>query len=155
MNAATRKTRACTIDELDEELKAAIRVHGMRYGLEDLEFDILMCCETITVQQKKGFLGGIQATLSAVYVTPKWLVWVDSSGPSDVMAGAVPLNQMDVCDYRSAAQYAITAEQGLNITGHYTDKNKTGITFIVLEAVADGQKFRQVFNEALREAGGS
>lgn len=151
MNAATRRTRACTIDALDEELKAAIRAHGMQYGLEDLESDILMCCETITIHQKKGFLGGIQTTLSAVYVTPKWLVWADSSGPNDVVAGTVPLNQMDVHDYRSTAQYAIAPEQGLNITGHFTDKHKTGITFIVLEALADGQKFRQVLNQALRK----
>jgi hypothetical protein len=152
MNAATRKTRACMIDALDEKLKAAIRAHGIKYGLEDLESDILMCCETITIREKKGFLGGIQATLSAVYVTPKWLVWADSSGPNDVLAGTVPLNQMDVRDYRSDEPYAITPEQGLNITGCYTDKNKTGITFIVLEAKAYGQKFRRVLNQALRNA---
>jgi hypothetical protein len=28
MNAATRKTRACTVGALDGELKAAIRAHG-------------------------------------------------------------------------------------------------------------------------------
>ena len=84
MNEATRKTRACTIDTLDDELKSAIRAHGMKYGLEDLESDILICCETITVQQKKG----------------------------------------------------------------KTDKNKTGVIFIVLEAKACGQKFRRVLNQA-------
>jgi hypothetical protein len=83
----------------------------MKYGLEDLESDILMCCETITV----------------------------------------PLNQMDVRDYGSTVQYAMSPEQGLNIIGLYTDKNKKGITFIVLESVADGRKFRPVLNEALRK----
>lgn len=150
MNMATRKTRACTLDTLDEELKAAIRAHGIEFGLEDIESDILMCCETITVHPKKGFAGGIQTSLSAVYVTPKWLVWAESSGPSDVACGAVQLSQIDVCDYRSTAQYAITPAQGLNITGPYADKQKTGITFIVLEAKADGQKFRQILDEAMR-----
>jgi hypothetical protein len=56
-----------------------------------------------------------------------------------------------VRDYRATAQYSITPAQGLNITGRYTDKNKTGITFIVLEAEADGQKFREVLNEAMRK----
>ena len=28
MDLATRKTRACTLDTLDEELKADIRAHG-------------------------------------------------------------------------------------------------------------------------------
>ena len=37
MNITTRKTRACTLDTLDEELKAAIRAHGAKYGLDDIE----------------------------------------------------------------------------------------------------------------------
>jgi hypothetical protein len=152
MNAVTRKTRACTIDALDEELKAAIRAHGAKFGLEDIESDVLMCCETITFRQKRGFLGGIKTTLSAVYVTPKWLAWAESNGRNDVAAGTAQLSQIDVRDYRTTAQYAITPNQGLNITGRYTDKNRTGITFIVLEAEADGQKFRQVLDEALKKA---
>lgn len=152
MNTATRRTRACTIEALDGELKAAIRAHGTKFGLEDIESNILMCCETITVHHKKGFLGGIRTTLSAVYATPKWLVWADSSGRNDVAAVTAQLNQIDVRDYRSTAQYVIVPDQGLNITGRYTDKNKTGITFIVLEAEADGQKFRQVLDEAGRNA---
>ena len=78
-NIAFRKTRACSIDTLDAGLKAAIHAHGTKFGLEDLESNIFMCCETITVHHKKGFLGGIYTTLSAIYVTPKWLVWADSN----------------------------------------------------------------------------
>ena len=52
-------------------------------------------------------------------------------------------------DYRATARYSITPAQGLNITGPYTDKNRMGITFIVLEDEPDGQKFRQVLEEAL------
>jgi hypothetical protein len=37
MNPATRKTRACTVEALDGELIAAIRAHGAKYGLEDIE----------------------------------------------------------------------------------------------------------------------
>lgn len=122
----------------------------MGNGLDDIESDILMCCETISIHSKKGFFGGIKTTLSAVYVTRKWLVWADSSGRNEVAAGTAQLKQIDVRDYRTTTQYAITPDQGLNITARYTDKNKTGIAFIVLEAGADGQKFRQVLDEALR-----
>lgn len=55
MNIVIRKTRACTFDTLDIGLKAAIRAHATKFGLVDLEFDILMCCETITVYPRKGF----------------------------------------------------------------------------------------------------
>ena len=152
MIAATRRTRTCSMDTLDGDLKAAIRAHGTKFGLTDIETDILMCCETLTVHQKKGFLGGIRTTLSAVYVTPRWLVWADSSDRDDVAAGTAELKQIDVRDFPTPARYAISPDQGLNITGRYTGRNRPGITFIVLDAEADGQKFRQVLDEALRNA---
>jgi len=152
MNMTSRKTRACTLEKKDEGLKAAIRAHGIKYGLGDIESDVLMCCETISVQQKKGLLGGIKTTLSAVYVTPKWLVWVDSNERNDAGASTAQLKHIDVRDYQTTASYAIMPDQGLNVTGRYTDRNRTGITFIVLDSEPDGQKFRQVLDEALKRA---
>ena len=136
MNTTTCTTHACTIEELDPGLKNALRAHGKHFSLEDIESEVLMCCETKAILQRSGWFGAKETSISAAYLTPKWLVWADSSGPNDVVAGAVPLNQMDVRDHQSPAQYTITPAQGLNITGRYTDTNKTGITFIVLEAEA-------------------
>ena len=152
MSTTSCKTRTCTVEMLDEGLKAAIRAHGMKYGLGDIESDVLMCCETISVQQKKGLFGGIKTTLSAVFVTPKWLVWVDSNERNDAGASTAQLKHIDVRDYRTTANYTIMPDQGLNVTGRYTDRNKTGITFIVLDSEPDGQKFRQVLDQALRKA---
>ena len=114
----TRKTRACRLDTLDGELKAAICAHGTRYGLDDIESNILMCCETLSMRPKKGLFGGIRTTLSAVYVTPKWLVWADSNGRSDVTARTAKLSQIDVRDYRATAQYSITPVQPAPICSH-------------------------------------
>ena len=155
MNMVTRRTRTCTVETLDEGLKAAIRAHGTKYGLADIESDILMCCETISVHKKKGLFGGIKTTLSAVYVTPKWLVWVDSNERSDAGAGTAQLKHIDVRDYQTTASYSITPDQGLNVTGRYTDKNRTGITFIMLDSEEDGQRFRRVLKEALLVSKGS
>lgn len=154
MSAATRKTRACTVEALDGELRSAIRAHARAFGLEDLEDNVLMCCETLTVHPKKGFLGGIRTTLSAVYVTPKWLAWADSNGRNDVAAGTALLELIDVHDYPASARYAITPDQGLTIAGCSTGRDRSGITFIVLDTEADGLKFRQVLEQALRDASG-
>jgi hypothetical protein len=152
MNTITRTTRACTMETLDGDLKAAMRAHGAKYGLGDIESDILMCCETTSIRQKNGLFGGDKTTLSAVYVTPKWLVWADSTNRNDADVGTAQLKHIDVRDYRTTASYAITPDQGLNITGRYINKNKTGITFIVLGSEPDGQKFRQVLQEARSKA---
>ena len=76
-----------------------------------------MCCETLSISPQKGLFGGIRTTLSAVYVPPKWLVWADSNGRSDVTAGASQLSQIDVRDCGATAQYSITPAQGRNIRG--------------------------------------
>jgi hypothetical protein len=152
MNRITRKTRICTLDTLDGDLKSAIHAHALNHGLNDLESNVLMCCETLSVRQKKGFWGGIQPTLSVVYVTPKWLVWADSTDRSEASVGTSQLIYVDIWDDRATTGYSIPADEGLNITGLYTVKNKTGMAFIALDSNADGQKFRQVLQKALSKA---
>ena len=148
----TRKTRTCTLDTLDEDLKAAIRAHGAKHGLDGIETDILMCCETISLRQKKGFWGGIRTTLSAVYVTPKWLVWADSVNQNDAHVSTAQLKQIHVSRYQNIEDDSFALDQGLNITGRFTDENKTGMAFIVLDSASDGQQFRRVLEEALSKA---
>lgn len=152
MDTITRTTHASTLETLNEDLKAAMRAHGAKYGLGDIESDVLMCCETVSLRQKKGVFGGNKTTRSAVYVTPKWLVWADSTDRNDAEVGTAQLKHIEVRDYGTTASYAITPDQGLNITGRYTDKNKTGITFIVLGSEPAGQEFRQVLKEARSKA---
>ena len=152
MQMTTRKTRACTLDTLDENLKTAIFAHAVKYGLDDLERNILMCCETISVRQARGFWGGISTTLSAVYVTHKWLVWVDSTDRSDARVAASELIYVDIWDDQTTTDFPITSDEGLNITGRYTDESRTGIVFIVLDSNPDGRKFRQMLQDELRKA---
>jgi hypothetical protein len=152
LNTPTRKTRLCTLETLDPGLRAAIRTHAGTYGLDDLEAGILMCCETISARKKKGLLGGLDTTLSAVFVTPRWLVWADSTNRGNISVSSAQLKHIDMRDFRDTAQYAITPDQGLNIIGRYTDKNRAGTSFIVLDSGAEGQQFRQVLREAMKTA---
>ncbi|NJC95715.1 MAG: hypothetical protein C3F07_03415 [Anaerolineales bacterium] len=152
MNTITRTTRACTLETLNSDLRAAMHTHAKRYNLTDLESDVLLCCETTSIRQKSGLFAGIVTTLSAVFVTPKWLVWADSTDQNDAEVGSAQLKHIDVRDYRDTARFTISPDQGLNITGRYTDKNKTGITFIVLGSDPDGQNFRQVLKAAMDKA---
>jgi|WetSurMetagenome_2_1015567.scaffolds.fasta_scaffold1007335_1 hypothetical protein len=152
MNDATRKTRTCTLQTLDGMLRSAIRAHAVQFELTDIETEILMCCETLTIHSKKRPQRGILTTLSAVYVTPKWLVWAESSDRNDASAETALLDQIDIYDSWEMTQYAIAPRQGSNISGRYTDGTKTGIRFIVLDAEPNGEKFRQVLVKALRNA---
>jgi len=150
MNNALRKTRACTLETLDETLRDSIRSHGKEYGLQDLETDVLMCCETLSAWQKKGSHGGIRTILSVIYVTPKWLVWADGSRDQDARAGTAQLKHIDVADSQNTGSYSISPEQGLMVSGRYTHQNSTGTLFLVLDSEAEGRQFRRILQEALQ-----
>jgi hypothetical protein len=152
MNKTTHKTRVCTLDGLDEDLKSAIHAHARNHHLNDLESDILICCETLSARQKRGFGGGIQTTLCAVYITPKWLVWADSTDRSDASVGASQLIHVDIWDDQATTGHPRIAEEGLNIMGRYTDENRSGMAFIALDSNADGREFRQALEEVLSKA---
>jgi hypothetical protein len=153
MNIPTCSTHACAIEELNPKLKNALRLHGKQYELEDIESNVLMCCETRSVLQKSGLFGGTEEiTFSAAYITPKWLVWANTANGNAASSGSAQLRNIETRDYESTAMFAIVPNHGLNITGRYTDVNKTGMTFISLGSEPDGQNFRHVLKEALKRA---
>lgn len=152
MNTNTCTTRACTIEGLNPNLKNALRAHGKQFDLEDIESDVLMCCETRSILQKNGLASTQETSLSAVYITPKWLVWAIAPNGNAANAGSAQLRNIESRDYETTAMFAIVPNYGLNITGLYTDVNRTGITFISLGPEADGQNFRHILKEALKNA---
>lgn len=98
----------------------------------------------------KSACNSTKTTLSVVYITPEWLVWAESTDKKGASAGSARLKYIDVCDYRDTASHTIMPDQGLSITGRYTDKNKTGINFIGLDTNIDGQKFCQALEQQNR-----
>jgi len=152
MNSITSSTHACTIEELNAGLRAAMRAHGTHYDLSDIESDVLMCCETKSARIKKGLFGGMEDTLSAVYVTPKWLVWAISANGHLPIAGSAQLRDINMRDYEETSMGSIMPDQGLNITGRYTNVNQTGITFLSLGTEADGKNFRLILEDAIKKA---
>ena len=152
MSETKRITRICTIDELNPILISAIRAHIKQYQLGEIESSILMCCETASVQQKKGFFGGSENAVSAAIVTPQWLVWAESLSNKIAEVNSALLSHIDIHDYAGSAMGTISPDTGMNITGRYTNAVKTGQAFIGIGADELGIKFRQVLHEAMQKA---
>jgi hypothetical protein len=152
MSETKRITRICTINELNPILSSAIRAHIKQYQLGDIESSILMCCETSSVQQKKGFFGGFESAVSAAIVTPQWLVWAESISNKIAEVNSALLTHIDIHDYAGSAMGTISPDTGMNITGRYTNAVKTGQAFIGIGADELGIKFRQVLHEAMNKA---
>lgn len=76
-------------------------------------------------------------------------MWADSTDRNDARVGTSQLIYVEIWNYEATTNSSITPDDGLNITGRYTDENKTGMTFIALDSKGDGQKFRQALAEVL------
>lgn len=152
MSETTRITRQCTINELNPVLSTALRAHIAQYHLDDLETDILMCCETSSTQQKKGLFGGMEKAVSVVFVTPKWLAWAESLNNKIAEVNSALLTRIDIRDFAGSAMDAIAPDTGMNVSGRYTNAVKTGQAFIGIGADEVGVKFRQVLHEAMQKA---
>ncbi|MCX6069124.1 MAG: hypothetical protein NT121_25840 [Chloroflexi bacterium] len=149
MSETKRITRICTINELKPLLSSAIRAHIKQYQLGDIEPSILMCCETTSVQQKKGFFGGSENAVSAVIVTPQWLLWVESINNNVAEVNSALLSHIDIHDYAGSAMGTIAPDSGMNVTGRYTNAIKTGQAFIGIGTDPNGVKFREVLLDAM------
>ena len=152
MHIRTSTTRACTVEGLSPNLRSALRLHRKQFELDDLESDVLICCETRSVLQKNDLFGFKEVTYSAAYITPKWLAWATASGHGLASAGSAQLRYIQTHNYETTDIFNSTPHQGLNITGGYTNVNTTGMTFICLGPEPDGQNFRHILNQALKKA---
>ena len=151
MSENKRITRICTIDELNPILSSAIREHIKQYQLGDIESKILMCCETTSVQQKKGFFGGSENAMSTAIVTPQWLIWAESINNKIAQVNSARLSHIDIHDYAGSAMGTISPDTGMNVTGRYTNAVKTGQAFIGIGKDENGIKFREILQEAMKK----
>src|SRR3989304_475659 len=74
MNANTRTTRECPLDGLRPEMLAAVREHIGLYKIGNLESDLLICCETTSIQKKTGIFGGAEKIITGALLTSEWLI---------------------------------------------------------------------------------
>jgi hypothetical protein len=100
MSHFQRTTRACTLDELRPELVEAIRAYAQQQQWDNLEAEVLACCETTTertaANRLDARLSGSAATLShlALIATPHRLIWAYSSDRAHAGAASAQYKQM-------------------------------------------------------------
>jgi hypothetical protein len=141
------------MDDLNTGLKGALRAHALKHQLGNIESDILICCETTSINQKSGLFGATKDTsLSAAYLTPRWLVWVDTNDRNKPLVSSAQLKQINIHDYELSVLYKIKPDHGLHITGRYTDVTQTGIVFLGIGSDPGGRKFREILGQTLKKA---
>ena len=153
MSAYTRSTRECTIGNMNPELATAIQKHITTYKLEDIETDLIICCETTSTHKRTGlFASGNETTITGMFVTTQYLVWSGEKENGKLAVTSALLRNINAHDFENTAMYKVKPDSGINISGRYTDVTRQGQTFIGLGTDSAGEKFRQALQHAIQKA---
>jgi len=150
-----RNTRECTPDSMHPGLLAAIRayIHNHIPGDGDILQTALICCETVSTRQKKGlFAGKAEVILTAVVLTPRWLIWAAEKENKSLGVLGARLDSIQVQDYEKSDLYKLVADSGLSIDGLQTDTTDPGSAFIGLGSEPAALKFRAMLKETVAKA---
>lgn len=153
MREYKRTTRECRFDDLPPQVVQAFRKHTEKNELENLEADILICCETASERLKQGFFGRLlggsnYAQNTTILLTPERIIWciTDTKGVSSVLSAR--FSEIEVRDFQSD----LIEDSGLDISGFINDSAERGSVFIALGAEEAAEKLRRMAKDACRKA---
>jgi hypothetical protein len=142
MSDYIRVTRACTLSELRPELRRALLEYAQKHDLNNLENDILQCCETKSEKKPGGWFAWLddksdQTIYLAAFFTADWLVWARSGDVSGVSVTAAPLLTIQA---RPLASLFIR-DQGLEVSGYLGGSKSMARGYIGLGPEPAAQQF--------------
>jgi hypothetical protein len=145
-----RTTRECPIDSLKPVISTAIRVHIEKYELGEVEASALICCKTTSTRKKRGwFSSKTEVIITDVILTPKWMILATGKENRTPAVISARLQNIQVQDYEKSNMYKLVQDNGLSISGLYTDSSEGGSIFIGLGPEPAAQKFREILREEI------
>ena len=139
MSHYQRTTRTCTLDELRPELAEAVRAYAQRQQWDNLEAEVLACCETTTertsTNRLDAWLNGSAATIShlALIATPQRLMWAYSSDRVRAGAASAQYQEMRLKMFRPKLTAGIAVDIYARMDG---TREKTGGRFMLDDSPA-------------------
>ena len=151
MTTYQRVTRECTLEQLRPEVASAIHGHVQTHKLEDEVASSLICCETTSTKQtKRLFSRKVEVTITAVILTPKWLIWAGGKENEKVGVFSARLANLRVEDYEESKMYQMMPDSGLNVFGFQTG-SELGSVFVGFGPEPAADKFRKILKEAMAQ----
>lgn len=153
MGDYNRSSRECKFEDLGQEMVSAVNTHLEKYNLGPILDDTLICIEVTSEKIKKGLFAGPGGRLVRVgmLLTPRWLVQVIKSDADAAFARSARLEDIVVTDYEKSPFYARIPDNGLEVTGRFTDTTENSSSFIGLGKDAAGEKFKQMILKAVQD----
>jgi hypothetical protein len=152
-----RATHESSLANFSPGITAALKKHIGDYQLGSILSDVQMCVETRSEKIKKGLFGSAEAVLTAVILTPRWLLWTIQEGKGAVTAISARLADIVVVDYSKSSMAKLIADSGIEVTGEFTGVSHGGLSdqrgsiFIGLDAGEAARKFEDMLIKAVKD----
>ena len=143
MSNYRRTTRECTLDQLRPELAEAVRAYAQRQQWDNLEAEVLACCETtaerISTNRLDAWLNSSTPAVThlALITTADRLIWAYSRDSANTGAASAQYKDMRLKIFRPKHTPDFTVDIYARMDG---TREKTGGRFM-LGSSPDAQKF--------------
>ena len=149
-----RFTRECSFGQLRPELARAIREYAQNHcEVDNVEGEVLMCCETTSEKKRAGalaaLLGGNPDTIlyTGMVVTPQWLIWARYGDQSGLRVSSARLQDVQVSVYASL----LVQDTGLQVSGYVGDSKAKVRGYIGMGPEPAAQKFCEQVQKAIEQ----
>ena len=143
MSNYRRTTRECTIEELRPELAEAIRVYAQRQQWDNLEAEVVACCETtsekISTNRLDALLNGDVDAIThlALIATPNRLIWAHSNARAGAGVASAQYKEMRLKIFRPKR----TQDIAVDIYAHMDGTREKAGGRLMLDSGPAAQKF--------------
>jgi len=147
-----RTTREIPFEGLLPDMVSAVNAHIELYNLGPILSDALMCIQTDSNKNKKGWFGKAEQASQGVILTPHWLVWVVMNKNTSAAVLSAQLTNVTVQDYAQTPFAKMVPDSGIHVNGMFTGVPENASAFIGLDDDPAANKFKETAIRAVQNA---
>ena len=147
-----RSTKEVPFDSLMPEMVEEVRKHIELYNLGPILSDALMCIQTDSEKARKGLFGSAETVQQGVVLTPRWMGGVVGGTKAKMAVLSAQLKDVVIRDYAQTQFAKMVPDNGIEVSGRFTDVTEDSSSFIGLEEGTVGKKFKEMAIRAAQDA---
>jgi hypothetical protein len=149
-----RVSRECRFEELGPEVVAAVHAHIAKYNLGRILDDELVSVEVRSEKAYKGLFAipGPKSTQMGLILTSRWFLQTIKVDKKPLVTRSARLEDITVSDYEKNPYFKQFPDNGVEVSGRFTDASESSTSFIGLGKDLAGEKFKETFFKAVQDA---
>jgi hypothetical protein len=154
MGDYNRVSRECKFEDLGQDIVVAVNAHIEKYNLGNILSDALICLEIKSDKTSKGLFAppGPKFTQIGIILTTRWFVQTIKIDKKPLIARSARLEDITVSDYEKNQFFKQFPDNGVEVTGRFTDASESSTSFVGLGKDLAGERIKELIFKAVQDA---